>query len=311
MAEPRLDCPGVVTLVGQRVAAGVAQHMGMGLEIEACAGGGTLDHPGKASCRERGAPLADEEAMSHSPLRPAQGPEFVTANGMSARGAVLDAADVQHRGVEFDLIPTEAADLGRPEPVPESDQDHGGVPMPVPVRLGGLDQGLDLARRHVLPGPSLGVRTPPRSNCSIYFSRRDQLEVRFCLENSPLRIATVRSSTSWKVGVSQTAATCEVSASAGLRPMLPMRRHAFAEPAPINHTDHHRWRDPERVLRFSACLTATPYGLSRRRCSSPISVQRRLPSCRLFGSRPKLPSLINVWGAPRVFDDRFAAGFRV
>jgi hypothetical protein len=26
------------------------------------------------------------------------------------------------------------------------------------------------------------------------------------------------------------------------RSMLPMRR-AFAEPAPINHTDHHRWRD--------------------------------------------------------------------
>jgi hypothetical protein len=27
------------------------------------------------------------------------------------------------------------------------------------------------------------------------------------------------------------------------RSMLLMR-HAFAEPAPINHTDHHRWRDP-------------------------------------------------------------------
>jgi hypothetical protein len=35
------------------------------------------------------------------------------------------------------------------------------------------------------------------------------------------------------------------------RSMLPMR-HTFAEPAPINHTDHHRWRDPERVLRFEA-----------------------------------------------------------
>jgi hypothetical protein len=48
------------------------------------------------------------------------------------------------------------------------------------------------------------------------------------------------------------------------RSMLPMRHHAFAEPAPINHTDHHRWRDPERVLRFEACPGAGAYGFSRR-----------------------------------------------
>jgi hypothetical protein len=34
MAEPSLDRPGVVALVGQRVAAGVAQHVGMGLDLK-------------------------------------------------------------------------------------------------------------------------------------------------------------------------------------------------------------------------------------------------------------------------------------
>ena len=33
MDEPALDSPGVVALIGQRVAAGVPQHMGMGLEL--------------------------------------------------------------------------------------------------------------------------------------------------------------------------------------------------------------------------------------------------------------------------------------
>ena len=54
MAEPSLDRPGVVALVGKGVAAGVAQHVRMGLEIEAGAGGGALDHPGEASRGERG-----------------------------------------------------------------------------------------------------------------------------------------------------------------------------------------------------------------------------------------------------------------
>jgi hypothetical protein len=29
--------------------------------------------------------------------------------------------------------------------MPEGDQDHGGISVPVAVRLGGLDQGLDIA----------------------------------------------------------------------------------------------------------------------------------------------------------------------
>jgi hypothetical protein len=50
--------------------------------------------------------------------------------------------------------------------VPEGDQDHGGVAVPVPVGLGGFQQGLDLAWSEVLAGTEFGVRSPARTNCS-------------------------------------------------------------------------------------------------------------------------------------------------
>src|SRR5450631_2202140 len=92
---------------------------------------------------------------------------------------------MEHCAVEVDLVPAQVADLGRPQPVPEGEQDHGRVTMAMPVALGGLDHCLDLARRQVLSSPEFGVRTPPRSNCSFYFGWRDQLERRFCHEKQP------------------------------------------------------------------------------------------------------------------------------
>jgi hypothetical protein len=50
--------------------------------------------------------------------------------------------------------------------VPEGNQDHGGIAVPVPVRLGGLDQGFDLTEGQVLSGAKLGVPTPARRHCS-------------------------------------------------------------------------------------------------------------------------------------------------
>jgi hypothetical protein len=52
---PPLDRPGVVALVGERVAAGVAEHVRVCLEIEAGGGGRRpLDHSRKARAREWG-----------------------------------------------------------------------------------------------------------------------------------------------------------------------------------------------------------------------------------------------------------------
>ncbi len=99
---------------------------------------------------------------------------------MRAWGAVLDPPHMEHRAIEVDLVTAQVADLGRPEPVAERHQDHGGVPVTVAVCLRSLDQGVDLAGREVLAGAKLGVRSPRRRNCSENFSWRGQLECRIC-----------------------------------------------------------------------------------------------------------------------------------
>jgi hypothetical protein len=48
-------------VTGERIAAGMAQHVRMGLELKAGPGGGTLDHPGKAGGGEWASALADED----------------------------------------------------------------------------------------------------------------------------------------------------------------------------------------------------------------------------------------------------------
>jgi hypothetical protein len=68
MAEPTLDRPGVVALVGQRVSAGVAKHMRMCLELQAGTGGRAFDHAGEAGRGGRGRALA---------LEPTQRPKIV------------------------------------------------------------------------------------------------------------------------------------------------------------------------------------------------------------------------------------------
>jgi hypothetical protein len=88
--------------------------------------------------------------------------------------ALLYSPDVEYGRGEIDLRPFEGDKLGRPEPIPEGQEDHGRVAVTVTVGLGSLD----LAGRQVLPGSKFGVRTPGRSNYSIYFSWGDQLEVR-------------------------------------------------------------------------------------------------------------------------------------
>jgi hypothetical protein len=59
--------------------------------------------------------------------------------------------------------------------VPEGQQDHGRVSLPVSIGLCGLDQRFDLPGRQVLPRSKFGVGASGRRNCSIYFSRRDSV----------------------------------------------------------------------------------------------------------------------------------------
>jgi hypothetical protein len=75
----------------------------------------------KAGSRKWRTPLADKDeglrrALS---LKPSQRPQLVAEQRVCAGSAILDPPHVQHRGIELDLIPTQVAELGRPQPVPE------------------------------------------------------------------------------------------------------------------------------------------------------------------------------------------------
>jgi hypothetical protein len=192
MPKPPLDCPGVVALVGEGVAAGVPQAC---RSMWGCA------------LSSRPAPAAARSIMRAKPAVVNGEPRSLTNtkgdDGLSRWrrrralisspwiGWVLGVPFLTRRTwstapVEVDLVPAEIADLGGPQAVPVGQQDHGGVAVTVSVAPGGFHQPLDLVWDEVLPGSELGVLLPLRSNCSFYFSWRDQLEMRFShMESKP------------------------------------------------------------------------------------------------------------------------------
>jgi hypothetical protein len=74
-------------------------------------------------------------------------------------------------GAELDLVPAQVAQLGHPQALPEGDQGHGGA-VPMPVRLGGLDQRVNLAGREVFAGAQFGVRAPAGSTVRSRLARK-------------------------------------------------------------------------------------------------------------------------------------------
>jgi hypothetical protein len=81
--------------------------------------------------------------------------------------------------VEVALVPAQVHQFGSPQAVPVGHQDHGGVPVTVPVALGCLGQADDLGFGQILAGSQLGIRHPARRNCSIYGGLLDELEMGF------------------------------------------------------------------------------------------------------------------------------------
>jgi hypothetical protein len=69
MSQPALNRPGVVAFVGQRVAAGVAQHVRVGLQLQPGGLRGALDHAGEAGRGEWRAALADEDESGKDGIR--------------------------------------------------------------------------------------------------------------------------------------------------------------------------------------------------------------------------------------------------
>jgi len=85
-------------------------------------------------------------------LQAPQRAEFVALERMHARRPRFDPAHVQPASRKLDLRPEQIAKLARPQPVPEREQDHGRIAVPVTAGLASLgDQPLDLALGEVLP----------------------------------------------------------------------------------------------------------------------------------------------------------------
>jgi hypothetical protein len=80
--------------------------------------------------------------------------------------ALLDPTDVQGGRSEVHLPPAEVHQLGYPEAVPVSHEDHSGVPVAPSVPLGRFHEPLDLGLGEVLPPSKFGMGTPRGRNCS-------------------------------------------------------------------------------------------------------------------------------------------------
>src|ERR1700687_1773432 len=97
MAEPSLDCPGIVAPVCEGVAAGMSEHMGVHFELDPGGRGGTLKHAGEAGGRKRRSSLADEDEGRGRAFasESAQRAKLVAVDRMGACSAVFHPADMQ------------------------------------------------------------------------------------------------------------------------------------------------------------------------------------------------------------------------
>src|SRR5260370_42356944 len=121
----------------------------------------------------RGAPplslMKDVGRQFALPLETSQRSQLIALQGMRVGRPVLDPADVEHRTVEVHLIPSQVAQLGGTQSVPEGHEDRGRVAMPVPTFLCSLDHGVDLGGSEVFATATLPIPPPPCPTSSIYF----------------------------------------------------------------------------------------------------------------------------------------------
>jgi len=147
MTEIILDASRIVAVIGKFVAAGVPQHVDVDREAELGPLANGLDLPIERVRRERRAALAGEHKRGVRPLvgaEFAQCPQFIAADRMGCRLAILDAPDVQRGGLEIDLRPFQVASLDSTQTMPVNDEDERAIAVRVAARFGGLNQFVDL-----------------------------------------------------------------------------------------------------------------------------------------------------------------------
>src|SRR5271170_5224088 len=68
---------------------------------------------------------------------------------------------------QVDLVPAKRTQLGGSQPMPEGQQDHGGVPLTMAIVASRLHQALDFALGEVFAGSIIGVPQPASCHCSV------------------------------------------------------------------------------------------------------------------------------------------------
>ena len=121
MAEPVLDQPRVMAGIGQGVAAGVAQHVGVDPKRQLGALANGLHEAVDGVSRKWAAALGlKDESTRRIALQLAQHAQFIASDRVDCGLAVLGPADVQCRiAAPFNLRPLQIGDLDSPQAVPE------------------------------------------------------------------------------------------------------------------------------------------------------------------------------------------------
>src|SRR5262245_57288552 len=123
---------------------------------------GGLPEPRNHSAETNGAhgrsPLAQEQVTARRllALKPTQGAEFTAGERMDRGYAAFEPRDVQPGMGEIDLLPTEGAQLGRSQSMPEGQQDHGPIAVAISITARRLYQPLDLSLGEGIRGPDNG-----------------------------------------------------------------------------------------------------------------------------------------------------------
>jgi hypothetical protein len=119
---PKVSLQGssIMPFVGQCVAAGMAEHVRMGLKAQLGLAASPLDHAGEP-CGAKGRTTLRREDEGRLwlllALKAPQGSQLISEDRMCARRTPLDPANMQRPRSEVDLIPTEVNKFGGPKAV--------------------------------------------------------------------------------------------------------------------------------------------------------------------------------------------------
>lgn len=162
MAQIILDQPQIVAAIGEREAAGMAQHVGIDMAETGMIAGGRYDIvdslPG-----QRLLPLRDEEpgqpVLALSKPTPDRA-QLIAFDGMFDAEPAFQPRHPEAGLRQIDIITAERDGLRHPEPVAEQHQDEQVIASIVPANLGGCKKPVDLREAKIFPPALMRIGGP-------------------------------------------------------------------------------------------------------------------------------------------------------